>query len=58
MTCGGCANAVETAIRAAIPTARVTVDLAGGRVMVDPASKDAVVEKAVTEAGFTYGGTI
>ncbi|MGE5506380.1 MAG: heavy-metal-associated domain-containing protein [Actinomycetota bacterium] len=55
MTCGGCAGSVERAIKEAAPGAKVTVDLAKAAVTVDGAT-DAQVEKAVEDAGFTYGG--
>jgi copper chaperone len=51
MTCGGCAAAVERAIQAAAPAAKVKVDLLSGRVSVDNAD-DALVVQAVTGAGF------
>ncbi|MEO5375443.1 MAG: heavy-metal-associated domain-containing protein [Alphaproteobacteria bacterium] len=56
MTCGGCARSVEMAITAAAPGAKVRVDLSAARVIVDGVADSAVVEKAVTDAGFTYGG--
>lgn len=56
MTCGGCARSVESAIKALAPTAVVRVDLANARVLVDNVTDDGLIEKAVSEAGFTYGG--
>ncbi|MGE5545396.1 MAG: heavy-metal-associated domain-containing protein [Solirubrobacterales bacterium] len=55
MTCGGCARAVENAIKAEAPEAKVTVDLAAAAVTVDGASEQQV-RKAVDDAGFTFGG--
>ncbi|HLO78682.1 MAG TPA: heavy-metal-associated domain-containing protein [Magnetospirillum sp.] len=55
MTCGGCARAVETAIKAAAPTATVTVDLTAKAVTVDGAS-EAQVKQAVDDAGFGFEG--
>lgn len=55
MTCGGCARAVESAIKAAAPDAQVSINLEFGRVTVDNAD-DKTVETAVAEAGFTYNG--
>lgn len=56
MTCGGCARAVEQAIKSRKPDAVVTVDISTGRVTVDNGPEDAVVEQLVNDAGFTYGG--
>jgi copper chaperone len=56
MTCGGCARSLESAIKAAAPAASVAIDLASGRVTVDNVADDTVIERAVDEAGFTYGG--
>ena len=55
MTCGGCARSVERAIKAAAPTATVSVDLAAGRVTVDGAEAP-VVAKAIDDAGFEFKG--
>ena len=56
MSCGGCARSVETAIKALAPSAVVTVDLANAKITVDNVTDDSLIEKAVGEAGFTYGG--
>jgi copper chaperone len=55
MTCGGCARALEAAIRAEAPAAQVTVDVGAARVTVDGAD-DAQVERAADSAGFTFEG--
>lgn len=55
MTCGGCANAVKTAIQAEAPGATVAVDLPTATVTVDGAD-EAKVKKAVDDAGFTFQG--
>lgn len=55
MTCGGCASAVTSAIKAAAPAAKVNVDLKTGKVSVDGAAADAV-KRAVEDAGFGFGG--
>ena len=55
MTCGGCANAVKTAIQTEAPGAQVSVDLGTATVTVDGAS-EAQVRKAVDDAGFTFQG--
>ncbi len=52
MTCQGCAVAVSRTIQRVVPGAAVTVDLADGRVMVEPAASDAAVRKAIIEAGY------
>lgn len=56
MTCGGCARSVEQAIKAAAPSAQVSVDLAAGKVSVDGGVDDKVIAKAVDDAGFDYEG--
>ncbi len=57
MTCGGCARAVETAIREAAPALQaVAVNLETGTVTVTGDAPDAVIETAVEDAGFVYGG--
>ncbi|MBF0093541.1 MAG: heavy-metal-associated domain-containing protein [Alphaproteobacteria bacterium] len=56
MTCGGCARSVESAIKALAPAAVVKVDLPNARITVDQLADDGLVEKAVSGAGFTYGG--
>ena len=55
MTCGGCAKAVETAIKTLVPAAQVTADAASGLVTVAGADAAQVAE-AVDEAGFTFEG--
>lgn len=57
MTCGGCARAVETAIKAVAPSASVTVDLAAAKISVDGASEEQV-KTAVDEAGFSFEGSV
>ncbi|MBB4264979.1 heavy-metal-associated domain-containing protein [Roseospira visakhapatnamensis] len=57
MTCGGCARSVEVAIKEAAPTVEaVTVNLEAGTVTVAGDAPDAVIETAVEDAGFVYGG--
>lgn len=58
MTCGGCARSVEAAIKTAAPAAKVQVDLPTGTVTVDDVADDALIEKAVGDAGFVYGGMV
>ena len=57
MTCGGCARAVEQAIKAVAPEAVVSVDLAAALVSVQGA-EEAAIAKAVDEAGFDFGGAV
>jgi len=57
MTCGGCARALEAAIVAAAPAAKVTVDVGAARVTVDGAGDDQVRD-AADAAGFTYEGPV
>ncbi|MES9899685.1 MAG: heavy-metal-associated domain-containing protein [Sedimenticola sp.] len=56
MSCGGCSSSVEQAIKSAAPGAGVQVELDGGLVTVDGVDDDAVVAKAVEDAGFTFVG--
>jgi copper chaperone len=58
MTCGGCARSVEQAIKGLKSDAVVTVDVSTGRVTVNNGPDDAAVEKAVDDAGFTFGGPV
>lgn len=56
MTCEGCARAVTAAIRTQAPSAAVSVDLAKGTVVVSDAVDPGLVESAVSNAGFGFGG--
>lgn len=57
MTCGGCARAVESAIRAAVPSvATVSVDVDAGTVTVDATAPAGTIEGAVDDAGFDFEG--
>lgn len=56
MSCGGCASSVEQAIKAVAPSASVEVMLDGGLVKVEGVEDNAVVQKAVEDAGFTFEG--
>lgn len=57
MTCGGCARAVESAIKAVAPAASVTVDLAVAAITVDGATTEQV-KQAVDDAGFGFEGAV
>lgn len=56
MTCEGCARSVTRAITRLAPAARVSVDLAGGRVVVEDGPEDALIAGAVERAGFGFEG--
>ncbi|MHA1599129.1 MAG: heavy-metal-associated domain-containing protein [Alphaproteobacteria bacterium] len=56
MTCGGCANSVSNAIKAAAAGAEVSVDLDAKQVSVEGFDDDQVIEQAVSDAGFEYAG--
>lgn len=56
MSCGGCVNSVTRAIQELAPQAQVDIQLDGGLVSVDGVEDDALIEKAVDNAGFTYAG--
>lgn len=58
MSCSGCANAVENAIKDRFPAATVRIDLQTKRVTVAGISDDTLVQKAVETAGYTYGGAV
>lgn len=54
MTCGHCVGAITKAVEAADPGARVQVDLAAHRVLIDPVSSDrARLAEAISAAGYT-----
>lgn len=56
MTCEGCVRAVTRAIQAALPGARLTVDLKSASVEVDDAVPEKTVAAAVDGAGFRFAG--
>lgn len=57
MTCSGCVAAIHRALGAALPGAKVEVDLAKGTVMVDTVqSQENTVKSAIEDAGFTVAG--
>ncbi len=59
MSCGHCVRAVEEAVRAAAPGARVTVSLEEGLVTVE--ASDGLdrtrIERAIVEAGYEVEGS-
>jgi copper chaperone len=56
MTCEHCARAVTRAIEAAVPGARVAVDLAAHRVSVTADATPDAIRRAVETAGYGFGG--
>lgn len=53
MSCGHCARAIEEALQAVDPQARVQVELARGQVEVDSAQARETLAAAIVEAGYT-----
>lgn len=53
MTCEGCAEAVRRTIRRLDPQARVSVDVAQGRVTATTRAQSLDVAQALTRAGYT-----
>jgi copper chaperone len=53
MTCGHCGAAVERAVKAADPTARVSVDRAAGRVTLENATDPAAIRRATEAEGYS-----
>lgn len=58
MTCGGCAQSVEKAIKGIAPAATIKVDLENKQVTVTGVEDDALVAQAVEGAGFDYEGPV
>ena len=56
MTCGGCANAVTRAIKAAQPAAQVKVDLSAKTVAVEGDIAPEIIKAAIKAAGFEFAG--
>jgi copper chaperone len=56
MTCDGCVRSVTKAIGRAAPGARVSVDLATGRVTIDGDAPEPAIARAVEAAGFAFEG--
>lgn len=52
MTCGGCVRAIERAVAAVDPAARVTADLVAQRVEVATGQPRAAIAAAIEGAGF------
>ena len=57
ITCGGCVAAIQRALGAALPGAKVEVDISQGTVTVDAAqSQTETATSAIADAGFTVTG--
>ena len=52
MTCGHCERAVSRAVQSVDPAARVTVDRANDRVVVESAADAAAVQRAIEAEGY------
>jgi copper chaperone len=52
MTCGGCVRAIERAVAAVDPAAKLTADLAAHRVEVATTHPRAAIAAAIEAAGF------
>ncbi len=52
MSCGACVANVTRAVKGLDPDATVAVDLRNGRVQVDGKSSEALLVKALNEAGY------
>ena len=54
MTCGHCVGAITRAVNELDPQARLTIDLPGHRVQVEPATASAAgLADAIRQAGYT-----
>jgi copper chaperone len=53
MTCGHCARAVTEAVKRIDASARVEVDLAGGKVQVESSAQREPLAAAIREEGYT-----
>ena len=58
MSCGGCSKSVTNAIKELAPSAEVSVDLDAAQVTVVNLDDDALIAKAVDNAGFTFEGPV
>lgn len=52
MSCGGCANSVEKAVKSADPNAHVKVDLAAKTVAVTTTAEASTIAAAIKAAGY------
>ena len=58
MNCDGCARSLTAAITRLAPGARVAVDLPRRRITVEDDPGEEVIARAVSDAGFHFGGAI
>jgi copper chaperone len=56
MTCGGCVASLTRALKRALPSLEIEVELERGVVRIEGAHDAARVEQAVAAAGFDYVG--
>ena len=53
MSCSHCVQSVTNAVQAVEPQAKVTIDLASGRVAVDGSERRDAVAQAIKDAGYS-----
>ena len=58
MSCGGCANSIIKAITAIEQNSKVEVNLDAKTICVDGQIEEEAVRRAVSEAGFEFGGKV
>ncbi len=58
MSCQGCVGSVTRALTAALPGAKITVELEGGLARIEGPHEAQAVQQAVEDAGFDYGGAV
>jgi len=58
MTCGGCSSSMSSAIKRAVPGLSNTVSHEDDTVVVHGSHDPAAIKKAVTDAGFDFGGEV
>ena len=58
MTCGGCARSMRSALERAAPGLKTEVSFADDTVVIHGEHDPAVVEKAVIDSGFEFGGVL
>lgn len=56
MTCDGCVSSVGRALSGALPQTRIEISLDKGQVSIIGDHDAAVVESAIQNAGFDFGG--
>ncbi|MDR3374345.1 MAG: cation transporter [Ancalomicrobiaceae bacterium] len=56
MSCSGCVRSVESALLKADPSAKVSIDLAAGRVEIDSALPTETLAAAIEAAGYDVKG--